>query len=200
MSEKTPRVDKKEYDYDKKENWKNDTGRPSKYREEYCDDIINYFEKCQAEIILDIKFFQANKNNPISKILNPLADEETEEELKTLNAASVKQIEQKLVMTRFPTITRYARSIGVNKTTIYERAKDHKDFSNSLEECKNIQESILIENGLQWTFNSQFAMFLLKNNHWYKEKADIDMTSKWESIWLTDKQIQAIDALTNMFK
>ena len=144
-------------------------GRPTKYDPKYCKEIVDYFERCQAEIMVDVKFFQPNKNS-INTILNPLNEEET------LKAGNVKEIAQKLVMQRFPTIIRFARMIWVNKTTIYERAKKHKDFSNALDECKNISEAILLENWLQWTYNPQFAIFLLKNNHWYKDKSEIDTT------------------------
>lgn len=164
--------------------------RPTKYDSKYCKQIVEYFERCQAEIMVDVKFFQPNKNSTISTILNPLNEEET------LDTWNVKEIAQKLVMQRFPTIIRFARKIWVNKTTIYEWEKNHKDFSNALEECKSISEAILLENGLQWTYNPQFAMFLLKNNHWYKDKtevvnvdlnADVLNMSTEELIWLIKK-------------
>lgn len=147
-------------------------GRPTKYNSKYVKEIVEYFERCQAEIMVDVKFFQPNKNATISTILNPLNEDET------LEAGNVKEIAQKLVMQRFPTIIRFARMIWVNKTTIYERAKKHKDFSNALDECISITEAILLENWLQWTYNSQFAMFLLKNNHWYKDKSEVEQTVK----------------------
>jgi len=158
--------------YKKKENWKKDTGRPTKYKAKYCEDIVNYFERCQAEILVDVKFFQPNKNATISTILNPLNEDET------VDAGNVKEISQKLVMQRFPTFARYARSIGVNKTTLYEWADQHTEFSNSIKQCNEISESILVENGLQWTYNSQFAQFILKNNHWYKDKSEVENTIK----------------------
>jgi hypothetical protein len=162
--------------YKERKDWKNDTGRPTKYKEEYCNDIVKYFETCQAEILVDVKFFQANKNNPISKILNPLADEKTEEELKTLNAASVKSIDQKLVMNRFPTFIRYWLRIDVNEDTMLDWDKKYPKFLGARKKCKQIQEAILLENWLQWTYNSQFAQFILKNNHWYKDKSEVETT------------------------
>lgn len=179
--------------YKKKPNWKNDTWRPTKYKEEYCDDIIKYFETCQAEILLDVKFFQWNKNNPISKILNPLAKEEKEE---TLNASSVKEITQKLVMTRFPTFIRYALKIGVDEETMLDREKLYPEFLGARAKCKRIQEAILVENWLQWTYNSQFAMFILKNNHWYKDKSETELTGKdWGAIQFTTKEEKEIEEL-----
>lgn len=40
-----------------------------------------------------------------------------------------------------------------------------------------MQEGILIENGLNGTFNAQFAQFVLKNNHGYKDKTEVEQTS-----------------------
>jgi hypothetical protein len=95
--------------YTKKENGKNNTGRPTKYLPEYCQDMLQYFLRCQAEILIDVKFFMPNKNVTVEKMLNPLAKESDEGE--TLQAGAVKSVEQKLVMTRFPTFIRYALSI-----------------------------------------------------------------------------------------
>lgn len=142
-------------------------GRPTKYKEEYCDKIVEYFEKCQAEIMLDVKFFHPNKNSTISTILNPLNEDET------LDAWNVKEITQKLVMQRFPTYVRFARSIGVNKSTLFEWKTESPKFSDSMDICKDISEAILIENWLQGTYNPTFAQFLLKNNHWYTDQKDI---------------------------
>jgi len=129
--------------YKKKDNGKKDTGRPTLYKKEYCEHIVNYFERCQAEILVDVKFFQPNKNATISTILNPLNEDET------VDAGNVKEISQKLVMQRFPTFARYARSIGVTKTTLYEWADVYPEFSYSMRQCNEIAESILVENGLQ---------------------------------------------------
>lgn len=177
---------KKKQVYKKKESWKNATGRPTKYKEEYCDDIVNYFETCQAEILVDIKFFQPNKNNPLSSILNPLAKEEQEE---TLQAGWVKEIAQKLVMTRFPTMIRYARRIWVDEDTMCIRDKAYPKFFSARKRCKEIQEAILLENWLQWIYNSQFAMFLLKNNHWYKDKFETEHSGeiKQKIVYLPSK-------------
>lgn len=167
-------------------------GRPTKYKEEYCEHIIDYFEKCQAEIMVDIKFFQPNKNATISTILNPLNESET------LEAWNVKEIAQKLVMQRFPTYVRYARSIGVSKSTLFERATEYKKFSDSMDICKDISEAILLENWLQWLYNPTFAQFLLKNNYWYKDQSEVKNQVNLGLGDLTNKQKEAILSLSTL--
>ncbi len=169
-------------------------GRPTKYKEEYCEQIIDYFEKCQAEIMVDIKFFMPNKNATISTILNPLNESET------LDAWNVKEIAQKLVMQRFPTYVRFARSIGVNKTTLYEWATENKKFSNSMDICKDISEAILLENGLQWLYNPAFAQFLLKNNYWYKDQSEVKSLVNLGITDMTEKQKEAIQSLSSFIQ
>lgn len=175
--------------------WYCNCWRPSKYDPKYCDDIIEYFERCQAEILVDIKFFQPNKNVTVETILNPLAKENDVDN--TLQAWAVKAIDQKLVMQRFPTYVRYARSIGVSKSTLFEWANGHKEFSDAMGVCKDISEAILLENWLQGTYNSTFAQFLLKNNHWYKDKQETELSGTVEQTQtLSDKQM---DAITSIF-
>jgi hypothetical protein len=90
--------------------------------------------------MVDVKFFQPNKNSTISTILNPNNQEET------LETGNVKEISQKLVMQRFPTFIRFARSIGVDSSTLYEWKGKYQEFSLSMNECLKIQEAILLEN------------------------------------------------------
>ena len=186
---------KQKHTYKKKPTGKNDTGRPTKYKPEYCEDIVRYFEKCQAEILVDVKFFQPNKNATISTILNPLNEEET------VDAGNVKEIVQKLVMQRFPTMVRYALSIDSDEDTFLDWDKLYKDFLGARRKCKQIQEAILIENWLQGTYNSQFAMFLLKNNHWYKDRQDISAENININGWdlPPDKKAEILDRMNTLY-
>ena len=46
----------------------------------------------------------------------------------------------------FPSYVRFARKIGVNKDTLYEWAKENKEFSVAMKVCNEIAETILLEN------------------------------------------------------
>jgi hypothetical protein len=176
---------------------KNKWWRPTDYDPKYCTEIVDYFERCQAEILVDISFFQPNKNVWVEQIFNPLPKEDDIDT--TLPSWPVKKIEQKLVMQRFPTLVRFARMIGVNKSTLYEWKSKHKEFSDSMEECMQIAEAILLENWLQWTYNSAFAQFLLKNNHWYSDKTQTELTGKdWWAIEIDSKQQSSINSVLSL--
>lgn len=65
---------------------------------------------------------------------------------------------------------------------MYERAKKHKEFSESLRICKQIQKAILIEMSLCGIYNSKIAELMLKNNHNFVDKKEVDHTTKGQSI------------------
>lgn len=183
--------------YKKKPNSKNATGRPTKYKEEYCEMIVEYFEQAKAEILVDVSFYNTNKEESMSQIINPIPIDPKDADL--LNAWPVKKIEQKIAMNMFPSYVRFARRIGVNKTTLFEWAQHHPEFSNSMKVCNEIAETILLENWLQGIYNAWFTQFLLKNNYWYKDKSEVDTSIKMEVTEITTKQKSAIDSLKSIF-
>lgn len=169
--------------YKKKPNGKNDTGSPTKYKESYCKEIVDYFLKCKREILLDITYHYPKK----------VEDQIMSEEGKT--RGPVKWEYQKLIMQLFPTFQRYAVMIDMDEDTMLAREKNYPKFLGARKKCKAIQEAILIENGLQWTYNSTFAMFLLKNNFGYKDKTETEVKATIEVNDITEKQKKAIDSL-----
>lgn len=172
--------------------WKMDTWRPSKYDPIYCDKIVEYFEQCKAEVLVDISFYNTNKDWAISQIINPLYDDPKDWDL--LWTWWVKRIEQKIVMNKFPSYVRFARMIWVTKSTLFEWAKEHKDFSVSMQICNDIAETILLENWLQNIYNPWFVQFLLKNNYGYKDKTEIEHS--WEVKSIHDMTFDSLDSNT----
>lgn len=160
---------------------KNPVGRPPKYKVEYVEGIVHYFLACQQVILVDRTYY-----NP-----NPSLKEE-EEGIKW----PIKSEQQKIVMDRFPTFQRYAQVINVDEDTMLAWEKKYPEFHGARRRCKKIQEAILLENWLQWTYNSQFVQFLLKNNFGYSDKtevANINITKDFES--LNDTQKDAVNSV-----
>lgn len=164
----------------KREDGKNATGRPSKYKKEYCDMMIQYFEKARAEVLVDVSFYNTNKEETMSQIINPIPLDPKDADL--LNAWPVKRIEQKIVMNKFPSYVRFARMIWVSKSTLFERSEQYKEFSDSMKICNDISETILLENWLQGIYNPWFTQFLLKNNYGYKDKTELEHSWEIKSI------------------
>ncbi len=192
--------EKKKYEYKKKPNWKNATGRPTDYKEEYCDDIVEYFETLKAEILIELEFHRPSKNEELVSIANPLVDDK-EEINDTLWASWVKKINQKVIAHKFPTFIRYALKIWVNQDTLYEWANNYEKFSEAMKLCKQIQEALLLENWLSWLFNPTMVQFILKNNHWYKDKTEIinnNININKEYNDLSEKQQEAVDSILSL--
>ena len=74
------------------------------------------------------------------------------------------------------TIIGLACFIGIAKDTIIEYGK--KDgFSDSYKKALAFAERSLVDNGLNGSYNPTLTIFLLKNNHNYKDKHEVDSTS-----------------------
>ncbi len=75
-----------------------------------------------------------------------------------------------------PSAPRLALLLGVNKTTLYEWASKHPEFSNVLDDMNAAQEATLLDNGLLGEYNSNIVKLVL-GKHGYSEKMDQNLTS-----------------------
>jgi DNA-packaging protein gp3 len=79
---------------------------------------------------------------------------------------------------KLPTVEGYALFLHVHRDTLYEWAKLHPDFSDTLEEISHLQKEQLINDGIYGgkDVNSTIVKLLLQNNHDMREKTDTDLT------------------------
>ena len=80
--------------------------------------------------------------------------------------------------TNLPTIQELAFLLKVNQDTIYEWAKVHKEFSETLNDLRNYQASKLINRGLNNEYNATIAKLILSANHGMKERVDTTTNDK----------------------
>ena len=126
----------------------NPEGRPTKYKPEYCQEMLSFFDRNFTE-----------------------------------------KVNGKVEACNFPSVAGFARKIGVAKSTLYEWAKNHEEFSNVLARCKDIQEDILINNSLKNSYNASFSQFLLKNTHGFKDKQEVEQTVQTIKIDKQDEEL-----------
>ena len=127
------------------------TGRPTKYKKEYCKKVDVYLsEKVDKEV----------------KVIKQVNEEKGYE-----------MYDNKLKV-QLPTIEGFAIFLEVNKTTLYEWEGKHPEFSNALDKIRTEQKERLINSGLAGDYNSTIAKLILSSNHGMKERSDYTSDDK----------------------
>lgn len=155
------------------------TGRPSTYRPEFCQLIIEFFNRDHTEI-----------------------EETTEEEMSKDNGKErmKRKITKKKIGARLPTIERFCAENQVAKSTLISWTKDHAEFSNAYLIAKDLQADQVIQNGARGYYNAGFSKLLMVNLTDYKDeshqsvKADVvTTTSSIDLSGLSDEELDAIE-------
>lgn len=89
---------------------------------------------------------------------------------------TVAYLEERKRIGKVPTAAGLSLELGVNKSTLYEWAKHHDVFSNTLNDINALQEKILVEGALDNKLNATIAKLMLAN-HGYSDKQQTDITS-----------------------
>jgi hypothetical protein len=110
-------------------------GQPTKYRPEYCQEILDYFGILPTYI---------TKKTTITK-----SGGEITEDVERANS--------------LPTIEGFANKLGVTTATIVNWTKDNEEFLSAYTRAKAMQKDILIQNGMKGLYNPQFAQFVATN-------------------------------------
>ena len=131
-------------------------GRPTKYKKEYCEQIVAYFSAPPQIVAYERTYF----------------------------ADGTLKNERPIVMpAQFPSLYGFAAKIEVNIDSIYEWRDKHSEFSEAIARAQELQHNIWLVNGMSGQYNSQFAQFFGKNCLGYKDKVEADING---SISLTD--------------
>jgi hypothetical protein len=134
--------------------------RPTKYTEDMISKVDEYLDSCVDWYKEVLKTRQ-------------MTDEEWKMK-EVITNETVKKVS-------LPMIEWFASYLGVNKTTIYERAKEHGEFSNALDKITIEQKKRVVEESLSWNYNPTIAKLILSANHWMKETTVQENT--WQNGW-----------------
>jgi hypothetical protein len=127
----------------------------SVYKDEYCEALCEYFQPKEAEILYEDEYYKDG---------------------------SVKSHKPKVTLPpKYPTFEGFAASIGIARRTLYEwvEAKDadgnpkYPRFSQAYAYAKQMQLSICKENAMAKVYDSNFAKFVLINEHGMKEQQEV---------------------------
>lgn len=121
-------------------------GQPTKYRQEYNEEALKYFD------------IDAYYETPVTTT--------------TKDGQVVEKM--KLIANDFPNIAGLARRLKVDRETLYEWAKVHPEFSNTLNKCRSMEADILVTNGLKGLYSQPFAIMAAKNIIGWRDKQDVE--------------------------
>lgn len=79
---------------------------------------------------------------------------------------------------RLPTIEGFALHIQVDKSSLYEWAGKHEEFSYALGKILVEQQKRLVNKGLAGKYNPTIAKLILSANHGMREKTDVTTNDK----------------------
>jgi len=109
-------------------------GRPTKYKKQYCEEIIRFFDVPQTKI----------------------------QKVTQITASGVTEF-NKEVPENLPTIIGFARKIGVLSETLKEWADKHEEFSVSYRKALELEKEFLIQNGLKGFYQPNIFQFIASN-------------------------------------
>jgi len=140
-----PQVDqpkeKRKYNYTMK------TGRPTKYKPEYCQDIIDYFDK-------------------------PLVTQG-----KKQTVVGVRVVDLKCDVVQPPLfLCDYAKKIGVETSTLWEWGQTYPEFSKALKRVDELQERMFVAQGSVGNYTPYITGLVLRNKHGWRDKVDHSLT------------------------
>lgn len=125
-----------------------------KYKEEYCDSIINYFIE------------RANSTNDNLYKRSYYKD------------GTIKSEEPIILPPKYPTFELYAISIGVAPNTLLNWCKEYRQFAEAYAQAKSIQLAITKVYAMSKLYDSNFAKFMLVNEHNYQDRQNIQAEVK----------------------
>lgn len=134
-------------------------GRPTKYKNEYCKKMFNFFNISHT-FDKEIISYDKDGNEKISYVEKPNI---------------------------LPTFEKFAVSIGVCRDTLDAWAKEYQEFSDTYKKCKNLQKDMLNDLAMRGFYNPTYTIFVAKNITDMRDKQEIEATNA--NISVTDNKV-----------
>lgn len=130
-----------------------------KYKDEYCEELIAFFAEPEEEILYSESFYQDGSLKSRVPIVMP---------------------------PKFPTFELFAAKLHVVPNTLLNWCEKHPRFASAYALAKNMQLGIVKRGAMMKQYDSNFAKFVLVNDHDLKDKSERD-TSVTLDVVLSDE-------------
>lgn len=150
MSEQTKKTNSGQFQQGntvgKETRFKKNNGAAVKYKDEFCDRMEIFFQEQECKVIYEEEYFK--------------------------DGGLKKRVPKMIIPQKYPTFEAFAVSIGVTSRTLREWAEvgedgkaKHPRFSAAYARAKEMQLAIAKNNGITKQYDSNFAKFILINDH-----------------------------------
>lgn len=137
------------------------TGRPTKYKPEYCEAIVAFF---------DVKPYRNRRIPHYEK--SGKVDEK--------GNRVVVWYDRERIANDVPWFGDFCASIGAHIDTVLEWSKQHAEFSGAYARAKDLQKRFLVINGLAGIIDSNFAKFTAVNITDMRDKSEIKQANTYD--------------------
>lgn len=138
-------------------------GQPTKYKSEYCQQLIDYFSIEPLEIIREQEITGAEGGKYVSRRLPQ----------------------------RFPWFEGFARKIGVHRNTLKNWCAEHPEFAEAYETAKDLQREFIVDVALSGAAPPSFAIFTMKNVCGWRDERDLKLKKAKEEGDIDDDELKA---------
>jgi hypothetical protein len=138
-------------------------GQPTKYKPEYCQQLIDYFSIEPLEVIREQEIIGTEGGKYVSRRLPQ----------------------------RFPWFEGFARKIGVHRNTLKNWCNEHPEFAEAYETAKDLQREFLVDIGLSGATSASFAIFTMKNVCGWRDERDLKLRKAKEEGDIDDDELKA---------
>nr|DAS72639.1 MAG TPA: Terminase small subunit [Caudoviricetes sp.] len=138
-------------------------GQPTKYKPEYCQQLIDYFSIEPLEIIREQEITGTEGGKYVSRRLPQ----------------------------RFPWFEGFARKIGVHRNTLKNWCAEHPEFAEAYDTAKDLQREFIVDVALSGTAPPSFAIFTMKNVCGWRDERDLKLRKAKEEGDIDDDELKA---------
>ena len=138
-------------------------GQPTKYKPEYCQQLIDYFSIEPLEIIREQEIIGAEGGKYVSRRLPQ----------------------------RFPWFEGFARKIGVHRNTLKNWCAEHPEFAEAYDTAKDLQREFIVDVALSGAAPPSFAIFTMKNVCGWRDERDLKLKKAKEEGDIDDDELKA---------